>query len=354
MKSKSSVGFIRRYFPLFLKRLVAALVALFVIAFVVVGLTLIIFPSPILAAGLILIAVSFILSTYFALRLILYPPRSRVQHGPADYGFSHWEDVGFRAADGVAIGAWYIAPGSQTEGAALVFLHGLGGNRGELLRVAAMVAAHGYGALVLDLRNHGRSENALTTLGYREVEDVWGAVAYLLSRQDVNSERIGVFGYSMGAAAALSAAAQFSQIRAVVAQSAFTSLDENLRAGVTAQLGLPPFPFVSLITWMGERTANVRVKQVRPIDDVAKISPRAVLFIHGMRDGYVSAENSQRLYDAAREPKELYLISRADHKVLIDVDPREYENRVITFLERYLLGKPPQNEPSGALGAPPD
>lgn len=340
MKSQTGLKSIVANYPIILRELVAALVAGLLVAFAIATLWLVAAPSASLVLVLALILLAVLLLSYLCLHLILYPPRSRAQKGLRAYGLTYWEDIGFEAGDGVELGAWYVPPAPETQGAAVIFLHGLGGNRGDLASQVAMVVRHGYGALAIDMRNHGRSAAAMTTLGYREVEDVYGAVAYLLSRPGINSGRIALFGNSMGAATAICATARIPQVRAVIAQSAFTSLEENIETGVVAQLGLPPFPFVPLITWLGERSTGLRISRVRPIDDVARISPRPILFIHGRQDGYVSADNSRRLYAQAYEPKALYLIDHADHKSPMLAEPETYEKRVMQFLGRSLLGQP--------------
>ncbi|MBI5651008.1 MAG: alpha/beta fold hydrolase [Chloroflexi bacterium] len=279
-----------------------------------------------------------LLLPFFAAMPVLHPRRIRVSQTPADFGIARWENVNFLAADGVQLRGWFIPPASSTDGPTIVFVHGLGGNRGELLPEAAMLARAGYGALLFDLRNHGRSRGTLTTLGFREVEDVRGAVAYLEMRGDVNRARIGLFGHSMGAATVVRAAARLAQVRVVIAQGAYSSLEENIARGVIAQAGLPPFIFAPLMIWLGERATGLRVNQVRPIDDVASIAPRALLLIHGMRDSVVTVENSRRLYHAANEPKELFLVNAAQHKTPMFASPSEYEKRVTDFLAVHLRG----------------
>ena len=231
---------------------------------------------------------------------------------------------------------WFIPPDPTKDGATLVFVHGLGGNRAELLTEAVTLASYGYGALLFDLRNHGTSQGDITTLGFSEVEDVCGAVRFLLSRPEVNRQRIGVVGHSMGAVAAIRAAVRIPQIRAVVAESAYTSLRDNIAQGLFAKTGLPPFPFVPIVTWLGERATGVKVDQVSPIKDVPKISPRAVMFVHGKRDSLVNFENSRRLYEAANEPKFLSVLSHSGHSDLLRSDTSAYNGHVVSFLERYL------------------
>lgn len=271
---------------------------------------------------------------------LVHPPRSRPSATPADWHIPHWEEVRFRSADGLELAGWFIPPDPASDGATVIFLHGLGNHRGELLEQAAVLAGHGYGALLFDLRNHGESQGTLTTLGYYEVEDVRGAVAYLLGRSEVAPERIGLLGMSLGAATGIRAAARIPEIKAVVAQSAFATLQDNVADGVRAFTGLPPFPFAPLVIWFGEREAGIRMRDVRPLDDVSRISPRPILLIHGEQDSAIPPINSQRLYDAAGEPKELYLIPNAGHGGFLDADRRAFEEKVVGFLNRYLRGEP--------------
>ena len=267
---------------------------------------------------------------------LVHPGRSRPSHTPADYGLRDWEEVGFPSADGLQLAGWFIPPDPEGDGATLIYVHGLGSNREELLRQAVMLWRHGYGALLLDLRGHGQSGGTGTTLGYAEVEDVRGAVAYLQTRTEVNPDRIGVVGRSMGGAIALRATARIDHIRAVVAQCAYASIEGQVREGFRASTGLPSFPFAPLVVWFGQREVGLDLGQVRPIDDVAGIAPRAILFIHGEDDPLVDVNNSLRLYEAAREPKELYLIPGAKHGGFLTVEGEELERRMVRFLDAHL------------------
>jgi fermentation-respiration switch protein FrsA (DUF1100 family) len=278
---------------------------------------------------------------------LIHPRRTHPARTPADLGIGNWEEVHFPsfhseqapAADGLQLGGWFIPPDPQGDGATLIYVHGLGTHRGELLSQAAMLARHGYGALLIDLRNHGESEGTVTTLGYAEVEDVRGAVAYLLTRPEVDPERIGLVGCSMGGATAIRAAARIHEVRAVVAQCAYASVEDNVAEGMRAFVGLPTFPFALLVVWFGEREAGVRLRQVRPIDDVAQIAPRAIMFVHGELDTAVPPQNSLRLYQAAGEPKALYLVPNAGHGGFMAAGPAEFERRVAGFLETHLRGR---------------
>jgi dipeptidyl aminopeptidase/acylaminoacyl peptidase len=288
-----------------------------------------------LAIVLLVISAGTLGAAYTGAMILVHPGRTQPTRTPADWGVKRWEEVRFAASDGLQLEGWFIPPDPRGDRATLIFVHGLNANRGELLDEAVMLAAHGYGALLLDLRNHGRSQGTITTLGYSEVEDVRGAMDYLLTRPEVNPERIGLVGNSMGGATVIRAAARISQARVVVAQSAFASLTDDVAQGVRTLAGLPSFPFAPLIVWLGECETGVNLRQVRPIDDVGQIAPRAILFIHGEQDATIHVSNSLRLYQAAGEPKALYLIPGAGHGELLEADPIEFERRVVGFLDAY-------------------
>ena len=101
--------------------------------------------------------------------------------------------------------------------------------------------------------------------------------------------------------------------------------------------------------WLGERMTGLRIDQICPIDDVEHIAPRAVLFIHGTQDPTVNVSNSVKLYNAACEPKSLYLVKNAGHSGLLFASPPEFDLRVADFLDRHLREiKPGAPIPSAA------
>ena len=330
-------GWLRKHAGL-LGRLLAVSVAILFLA-LTLGAVWLGYMQPVsLLATLALITSAGMILSYVAARPILHPRRTQPKFTPSDFGMPHSEEILFNAADGVELGAWFVPPDPKGDGATVVFVHGLGGNRGDLLAEAALLASRGYGALLIDSRNHGRSRGSITTLGYSEVDDVRGAVEYLLARPDVNPAHIGLFGYSMGGATVLRAAARIPQVRAVIAASTYTNLKDNIAHGIATKTGLPPFPFAPLMIWLGERMTGVRIEQIRPVDDVVRLAPRAVLFIHGMQDQMVDVQNALRLYEAACEPKSLYLVQNASHTGLLFANPQEFERRVGEFLDRNLRG----------------
>ncbi len=268
---------------------------------------------------------------------LVHPGRSTPHRTPDDVGIAQWREVDFQSQDGLTLSAWLVP---ARNGATVILVHGLGGNRAQLLDDAAMLVEDGYGALLIDLRNSGSSEGNLTTMGYLEVLDVGGALAFVLAQPENDPQRVGLLGHSMGGATAILAAARYPEIVAVIAESTFTSVEDNISDSFKALTGLPPFPFAPLVVWFGEREAGVDISQVSPLDEIEAISPRAVLIVHGELDALIPVKDARHLYAAAGEPKELYVIPNASHNGLPQAQPEEYRKRIVGFFNQYLLQVP--------------
>jgi fermentation-respiration switch protein FrsA (DUF1100 family) len=255
---------------------------------------------------------------------------------PADYDLAY-EDLTLVAEDGIRLTAWYL-PAPAPNGAGLVLVHGRGGNRAALLPTAAILARHGYAALLLDLRAHGQSEGEIVTYGYGESLDVLAGLAYLAQHPDLQPERIGALGVSLGGAAVIRAAARSDVPQVIIVQSTFRDLPAAVEDAFDDMSQLPRWPFAPLIVWLGERRTGLNISDIDLARDIAAIAPRPVFLIHGTEDTLLPLEHHTALYQAAAEPKETWVVEGMGHDSPMDVDPREYECRLIDFLDRYLLG----------------
>lgn len=264
---------------------------------------------------------------------VIDPWPSSPKISPADDGIPVWEEITFTTPDGLQISGWFYPPAPEKDYAVIIILHGHAGHRGALMADAKILNSHGYGCLLIDMRNHGKSEGEFTSFGLYEWQDVQGAVNYLQERADVNPNKIGLMGHSMGGAAAIFSAANIPEIKAVIAESSFATVQDNIASGVRQLAQLPSFPFAPIIIWFGERETGIDLHNVRPIDQVSRISPRPILFIHGELDPTIPAENSFRLYEAAQEPKSLYIIAGAGHGLLPQDGGAEYEQIIISFFD---------------------
>jgi fermentation-respiration switch protein FrsA (DUF1100 family) len=237
-----------------------------------------------------------------------------------------FQEVELITDDGVRLSAWYTPP---KNGALILVAHGYGDKRAEDFH--ALFAGHGYGVIAWDFRAHGKSGGDFSSLGYYETIDAKAALDFALAQPDV--EHIGAWGGSMGAVTMIRATAQYPQIEALIADSPFVTLEEEMDLRV-------PFPLMrSLIQFFAEQESGTSIDLVRPVDDIASISPRPVFLIQGMADGMVPLDSAQRLYDAAGEPRQLWVEDDVPHLNMYAYYKTRYVKRTIKFFDEYLLNK---------------
>ena len=256
----------------------------------------------------------------------LHPPRQTASGALLRASGIEFQDVELTTEDNVRLSAWYTPP---KNGVVILVAHGYGGARTE--HYHALFASHGYGVIAWDFRAHGLSGGDFSSLGYYEALDAKAALDFALAQPGV--EHVGAWGGSMGAVTMIRATAQYPEIEALVADSPYATLEDEMDLRV-------PFPSMrSLIRFFAERESGARVGLVRPVDDIARISPRPVFIIQGMGDGMVPLNSAQRLYDAAGEPRQLWTEKDVPHLNMYAFYKTRYTKRVIKFFDEYLLAK---------------
>ena len=265
-----------------------------------------------------------------------HPPRYPLNIPPSDY-HREYENVTFVTKDGLTLAGWLIKPDRTGKNMpSIIICHGLGANRSDFTDLAVFLAQRGYLVLMFDFRAHGDSEGSRTSLGYHEQKDVNAALQYLSMRPEVDQGRIGIFGFSLGGSTAILAAAETRKFRAVVADSAFTSLKDQARQAITEYYHLPAFPFVAFSVLTYELYFQTKVNNIDPESVIGVIAPAPVLIIAGEGDDMIPAGNGRRLYQAAGEPKELWIIPVGSHGGTVAAAGHEYHMRVGAFFDRYL------------------
>src|SRR5579864_1350427 len=152
--------------------------------------------------------------------LVYQYARARGQWGTDEPPEGLAEEVTFPSiGDGLRISGWFFAA-PETPAPTVILCHGIWTGRRECLPLALLFRAKGYNVLTFDFRAHGLSDGKFTSVGHHETNDVLGAVHYVKDRPEVDPRRIGVIGFSMGAAASIQAAARCEDIAALVADSA--------------------------------------------------------------------------------------------------------------------------------------
>lgn len=259
---------------------------------------------------------------------ILYPPRTPVDRTPLDVNITTYRDVSFATSDGITLHGWYIP---SQNGAAVILAHGHGNNRQFLLPDAALLTGQGYGVLLFDFRGHGESDRAAVTLGDHERRDLRAALDFVAAQPDVDPARIGGLGFSMGAAVLILVAAEDERLRAIVIESPYPTLDGVIKY----RLNLPGVLRDLLIHWVEWRNDS-DLNNVRPVDELCRVSPRPVLLIYGDEDYTLPPGSQQTMFDAACDPVEKWLIAGVGHVYFGEHAPEDYHARVLGFFERWL------------------
>jgi uncharacterized protein len=254
---------------------------------------------------------------------------------PADYSLP-FEEITVTNPDGMELASWFIP---SENGAVIIMQHGYKSTRKELLNEAEMMRRNGYGVLITSVRAHDHSEGDLITLGVYEMDDMEAWYQYLLTRDDIDHEKIGILGNSYGGMLAIQYAAQNENIKAVVANSSFSSMPDTVATSVKHFTGLPEFPFVPLIVFWAEQDTGLKMEAIDAVRWMPLISPRPVFLMQGGADTVISPSSGQILYDAANEPKELWFDPELGHVKFDTERAGEYEARVAAFFDQYLLGE---------------
>ncbi len=246
-----------------------------------------------------------------------------------------YDDAVVTTQDGLRLVGWFIP---ATGHSVVIVQHGYKDAREQYLGVAALLHRHGFAVLIPSVRAHDRSDGEQIFFGAKEMLDLDAWYRYLRSRQDVGQEPIGILGVSMGGSLAIEYAAQNPAIKAIVADSAFSSLDDTVSTSVKFFTGLPAFPFAPMIAFWMERDSGVRASSIDAKKWIATISPRPVFLMQGGADTVISPQSGELLLEAAGPPKELWFEPSLGHAQFFKKLPEEFERRVAGFFDKYLIG----------------
>lgn len=261
-----------------------------------------------------------------------------------------FEAVDFPAAGGDHLVQGWFLPHEGTR-RVIALCPGYRQQKADLLGMAMYFWRSGYQVLLFDFYGHGHERGKPVTLGHREVKDFLGAIDYVGQR--VPGALIGVMVYSMGAAVSIMGVARRPQVRALVADSPFARHWDVVGYNFTRVVRLPALPFVFLADRLMGWQAGYHFREVEPLREVGRIAPRALLLIHGMNDLTIAPHDSERLYEAAGEPKELWLVEGAGHCGAYFADRALYCQRVGEFFQAH-LGQEDEEMPGSLQSLPPE
>jgi len=256
-----------------------------------------------------------------------YYPNRELYVDPSQLGLTY-QTLQFPSLNGKMLWAIFI-PSEQPPRGTVVHFHGNFGNLSNHFPLAVFLVKRGFDVLIFDYEGYGASQGHPNPR--HVVEDGIAAVRYAQAHLRDPKTGVVVFGQSLGGAAAVVVAAREPEVKAAVIESAFSSYNAMAREALQR----------SVLTWLFAPLAPLFLNHdYDPIDYVAQIAPRPVLFIHGDHDHIVPMHMSRDLYAKAREPKTLWIVPGGDHLECDKLEKKKYEDEIVNFFTQALTPPP--------------
>ena len=281
------------------------------------------------------VAGAFSVSTVLAAWFMVKPSKKEYDCIPR-VGGGKLEPLTLTTSDGLQLHAWVQLSRRSNSNNWVLLLHGYRSDREILQTRRRFFTRRGYHTLLLHFRGHGSSEAARISYGYHERKDIKAAIDFIRSLNPGQPVRIGIDGISMGAAAAVYAAAYESiQPDWMILESCY----DNIRQALANRLELHVLrPFVPIIAWPLEFVAEHLFRLHLEELDVVKALTRIqcpVLILAVDSEKVLKTAEVELMYNSIPEPKHLIFFPGAGHEDFLLYDPRRYIKGVSRFLRKF-------------------
>jgi dipeptidyl aminopeptidase/acylaminoacyl peptidase len=255
-------------------------------------------------------------------------PPSPLLKQPREVGIPSMQAVSFVTRDGLRIAAWYVPSKNR---AAVIIAHGTNSDRASMLTEIRLLAEGGFGVLAFDWPGLGESEGTIRWDSAAR-NALSSAIDWTAARADADPDRIGGLGFSMGGFLLTQVAARDPRLHAIALESAPSDFDTFIRLHYTKWGPLSAWP----ARW-ALRESDLFAEDRTAVRLIGQISPRPLLIIGQADDFEIPMEMTQKLYDAAREPKSLWIINGSQHGHYAQAAGTEYPRRLQAFFAASLL-----------------
>lgn len=258
---------------------------------------------------------------YWAVR----PIRITSSITPKDFGVKY-ESISFKTSDNILIKGWFI-PSPLPHAKTIILLHGYPADKGNILP-SRLFLYHNYNLLFIDFRYFGESGGHYSSVGKNEVLDLLAAIRYLHSR---GINEVGVWGFSLGGAVALMAAEQTPEIKAIIAESSYASLNQMVYEYY--RIPLLRYPLGQLTRLWAWIFLQEDIATVSPADSAKKLRI-PILLIHSKSDNVISFQNALLLQQALKNNNKTEIIF---NEGLSHGEPfNDYEKTIKRFFDNNL------------------
>lgn len=233
----------------------------------------------------------------------------------------------------------------------IIFCHEFGGNSSFCAPYISFLLKNGYNVFSFDFRGHGESlcQDGYTPTPWAtmyEIDDILGAVRYIVKEREDLGGNIGILGISRGAVSAITSIPFAPEIKAIVSDSAFSTLQTMIfymQKWVSIFAILPfiykrfKYRFYSILGKMAMKMAEIKYRICFPsLEKTLERNSVPIFFTHGKQDSYIDCKHAQYLYEKSIGPKELWIVEGARHNEGLKVAPEEYAQKVVNFFKKYL------------------
>lgn len=249
----------------------------------------------------------------------------------------------FAGGNGAKVPSVLYTPGNTPDGkrhAAVVLVHGIGGDKSQLAPLALMLSQKGYVVLCIDAAGHGdrpKVGNATTnllgiasfrTIVAQTVQDLHSAIDVLIARKDVDKKRIGAGGVSFGGIVISRFLADEPRVAAGVVIAAGGNLGQLLMASQIE--GAKKFRTTNKLSVAAiQQELNI----IDPAKHIGRAKARPMLFLHGDKDDIVPVACNTALFNATKQPKERELMPGGHVP-----SPFELLTKTMVFCDKTLQG----------------
>jgi pimeloyl-ACP methyl ester carboxylesterase len=254
----------------------------------------------------------------------IHPPRFYDLNTPSNYGLKY-ENISVLTSDKIKIKGWLIK--SDKANGTVIVGHGYPFDKGNILPVAKFLYPD-YNIIFYDHRYFGESSGKISTVGYKEVEDVKAVVNF--AKNKFPGKPIALYGFSLSGSAMLMAK---TNVNAIIADSPYAELNKMIEH-TYFYFGSLKFPFVITTKFYAKIFLNIDPKKVSPVKAVKNLNT-PIFVIHGEKDSQIPVENAYALKES--NPNiELWIVENTDHGYSYAINPKEYEKRVKSFLKKHM------------------
>jgi len=280
----------------------------------------------------------------FAFKRVNYVPETsadKQKYADAYYAYVDW----YQAVDKEK---WYLhehdphnrmvaeyIPAETPSDRTVIISHGYKGNGETMANFAQMYHRLGFNVLLPDDRGHGESAGKYISFGWLDRLDYLQWIQQVIDRSD-RDVKILMFGVSMGGATMemLSGETLPPQVKAIIADCGYSSIEAELTYLLKRQFHLPKYPIEPLVSTISKRRLGYYLGDVTATDQLKK-NKRPILFIHGEKDVYVPVGMAYENYAATHAAKQLWIVKNASHAESFWINPARYQAHVKEFLQTY-------------------